>query len=318
MKNEPHIIDREANDIIHEIIPKHWTIRDYRPDYGIDLVLEIFEKRDDNNFETLGEHIFIQLKGIKKVSFKKFKIKSRYNIEKEIKYGKERIEIKVLPYNLDTSELYTVQRMSNVLPVMLFVVDVSKKDIYFININDYIDKILIHEDPDYCEKKHKTIHIPINNKISLNNPDFNPLKFYAKRPKYYSLFNKISYQTNEISYLISSYFIVGENTVSLDEYNTIIIKIKHFVKILLTFDVWGNSCVWSILAYYEKKLIAILQDKIESMVSKDQQLIPGNEDEKRQNKLLYIKDLWQQMNNLYNVYEESCRESWLPTWLSQL
>jgi hypothetical protein len=315
MKSESHIIDNDANVIIHEIIPNYWTIREYRPDYGIDLAIEIFEKQLNDKFMTLGEHIFIQVKGIKNAILKSLKIKARYNVEKGIKHYKGDVSITVLSYQLETSEIYTIQRMSNVVPVMLFVVDISAKDIYYININDYIDKIIIPEDPDYIKKKSKVIHIPIENKLSLDNPDFGPLRFYAKRPKFYAFFNKISYQYNELSNLIPYSFIGGVDWFHEGEYDSIINKVNHFIRILKTFDVWGESCLWGLLAYYEEKVNAIFNGDIEPLFPSENQCDQDGEDEKNWNKLAGILIIWEKMNKLYPVYEEHCREFWLPTWI---
>ena len=77
-KSLSHIIDATANEIIRSKLPIYWSIRDYKPDYGIDLAIELFEKSNDgtNNYDTLGEHIFIQVKGTKKIKTISIKIKN--------------------------------------------------------------------------------------------------------------------------------------------------------------------------------------------------------------------------------------------------
>src|SRR5690606_20301004 len=107
--------------------------------------------------------------------------------------------IDVVKFQLDTAELYTIERMSNAVPVLLFVVDVNKDQVYFLCLNDYIDKVLIPSDPNYYEKKTKTIYIPRKNLLTSNS--LFPLIWYAKRPKLYSLFNKIRYQVTEMEYM---------------------------------------------------------------------------------------------------------------------
>ena len=44
-----NIIDEKAINLTKQILPNYWTIRDYKPDYGIDLAIETF---DDNTLET--------------------------------------------------------------------------------------------------------------------------------------------------------------------------------------------------------------------------------------------------------------------------
>ena len=40
-KTLAHLIDKSALDIIDDLIPEYWTIREYKPDYGIDLAIEL-------------------------------------------------------------------------------------------------------------------------------------------------------------------------------------------------------------------------------------------------------------------------------------
>ena len=56
-------------------VAESWKLRPYRPDYGLDFALEVFEDfpPDANRFSTepdLGEHIFIQLKSSKEPDLK--------------------------------------------------------------------------------------------------------------------------------------------------------------------------------------------------------------------------------------------------------
>ena len=51
-----------AVNILRGLFPQEWVIREYTPDYGIDLSIELFEKYEDN-YITTGEHIYFQVKG---------------------------------------------------------------------------------------------------------------------------------------------------------------------------------------------------------------------------------------------------------------
>ncbi|MNT45801.1 hypothetical protein D3C72_1824020 [compost metagenome] len=62
-----HLIDQDGQQLLREKLPKHWVVREYRPDYGLDYAVEVFktvESADGGrpNYETLGEHFFVQLK----------------------------------------------------------------------------------------------------------------------------------------------------------------------------------------------------------------------------------------------------------------
>lgn len=126
-----HIMESESFDIIKEILPKEWLIREYRPDYGIDLSIEIFKYIDaeKRKAETLGEHLFIQVKSVEKLKVQKIKVKSRDNVAKyKLKEKEEFIEIDVIKHQLETSELMQL-----------------KKYIYSNNIDIYKLKLSIEE-----------------------------------------------------------------------------------------------------------------------------------------------------------------------------
>ena len=70
-----HIMEDESYEVIKRYIPNNWVIREFnRPDYGIDLVIELFEKIDEQISETLGEFIFVQVKSVEKLERKIEKI----------------------------------------------------------------------------------------------------------------------------------------------------------------------------------------------------------------------------------------------------
>ena len=49
-----HIMEEDSYKIIRNLIPKEWVIRELnRPDYGIDLVVELSNIIDDDVSETL-------------------------------------------------------------------------------------------------------------------------------------------------------------------------------------------------------------------------------------------------------------------------
>ena len=85
-KPEAHIIGEEAVRIIEALLPAHWTIREYHPDYGIDLAVEVFERSGTETnghpaYDTLGEHLFLQVKGCRSIEPIQFKVTDRINVE---------------------------------------------------------------------------------------------------------------------------------------------------------------------------------------------------------------------------------------------
>ncbi|MBU2512147.1 DUF4365 domain-containing protein [bacterium] len=320
-KTESHIIENLAINIIEESLPDHWTIRSYKPDYGLDLSIELFEfkknDRGDTVYDTLGEHIYVQVKGTKAPDLSKYTIYERSNVEKEkVAVSKKAGEIDVIKFQLDTNEIYTIDRMSSAVPVFLFVVDVNTKDIFFLCMNDYIDKVLVPNDDQYFSKTSKTIYIPLSNKITRDEKSHYPLMFYAKRAKYYSFFNKCNYQHQEIQYL--------------DE-ESLMSMYPHFLEILLRFDIWDQSHLWPLLEHYHSELTK-LKDRgsvalLEGFKNMDDLDKSGWETDysggktyskKETLQFMQLRSLWDKLSILGTTYEETCREWFLPCYFSYL
>lgn len=321
-KSESHIIDKKAIGIVEDLLPDYWTIRDYKPDYGIDLSIELFEHKNNAKgevvYDTLGEHLFIQVKGMKKVIPAKYKIHERYNIEKKrLRETKTLSEIEVIKFQLETPEIFTIDRMSNAVPVLLFIVDVEEECIYFLCMNDYIDKLLIPKDNKYYNKKKKTIYVPVDNKITKDKKSHYPLLFLAKRPKYYSFFNKCSYQQNELHYI------------NEDELTSIY---PLFLDILLRFDIWEQSHLWPLLEHYHGLLLNLKEFKEPRMFKRVHKIDEATEESEwdtnyswgktytRSQALHFmeIRSLWDGLSKLGNTYEETCREWFLPAYFSYI
>ena len=84
-KPEAHIIGEEAVRIIRDLLPAHWTVREYHPDYGIDLDVELFDEsgKDKNGnsfYDTFGEHVFLQVKVCIVMEASQFKVTYRINV----------------------------------------------------------------------------------------------------------------------------------------------------------------------------------------------------------------------------------------------
>ena len=322
-KSVSHLIDKKAHDVIKKLLPDCWSIRDYKPDYGIDLAIEVFEKsedtrNDDIKFDTLGEHFFVQVKGTEKVEKSKLKIHKRNNVEKEPAQESEFVKlINVIDFTIDTSELLTIHRMGAVIPVLLFHVDIKSEEIYYICLNDYIDKVILPRDQSIFKQKSKTLKIPLSNKITAEPNSLIPLYFYSKRPKYYSFFNKASYQQKELDYI---------------DDQRLIQQCQYFAKILLNFDIWKQHNYWPILtkihdhltnlvekgapAYFSNNENAAIDDsgKIWETNTSEGELYTQKEVLQK----FEIRALWDSLRNLGAVYEDCCREWFLPTMLGTM
>lgn len=302
-----HIMEDESYEIIKRQIPKHWVIREFnRPDYGIDLVIELFEIVNENVAETLGEFIYIQVKSVKELDTKVEKIFEVGNVAKGvwIENKKTYTNVEVIKFPFDTTSIYTFQSLGGSVSVLLFVVDIKNEEVYFVSLNDYIDKIILPKTPNYTEQSSLTITIPVLNKLSNQDITNNALKFYGKRAKLLALFSKVSYQKNEINHLFGfkNYPVwTYRDEIEKDkkyEKEEVKTQLLYFISQIDELDIWEHN-EWIVLPE-AKKDILIIKD----LLIKDE--IEWNE---IKNKVII---LWHQLTNLGTMYEDICREWYLP------
>lgn len=306
-----HLMEDESYEIIKNQIPRHWVIREFnRPDYGIDLVIELFEKIDDNIAETLGEFIYVQVKSVKELKLKQETIYEVGNVAKGvwIENRKSHTNLEVIKFPFDTNSIYTIQSLGGSVPVLLFVVDIKSKETYFICVNDYIDKIILPQKPDYTEQGSLTITIPTLNKLSNIEIANNALRFYGKRAKFLAAFSKFSFQKNEIKHIfgykdypIWTYRdeIEKNKTYSSNEIKT---QLLYFISQIDSLDIWQHS-EWEVLpqAKVDLETVKNLLEAVEVdwIIVKDKVIV-----------------LWHQLTNLGTMYEDICREWFLPKMIS--
>jgi hypothetical protein len=314
-RSEQHIIDENAQHLLRSLVPSGWVLRNYRPDYGIDYALEVFQTvqngLEKGSFETLGEHLFIQLKGKKKAQRRTQKIYNRYNVEKAV-FAEDKSdlvgELEVIAFPLEVPELVTIQRMGAALPVILVLAELSTQQCYFICLNDYIDKILIPKfrDGDYAVSKTRTIYIPTQNLLRDQDSTKRVFSWYAKRAKLFAAFQKFIYQNVELSYVSDQLELIS--------------LAQHFSKILLRYDFWEDTN-WKILQYYvdsvrrtlevdEKDITSYCPDLIDSSFSNDEESREWLKEISQRNS---ITQIWEGLSSLPRCYEEVCREWLLPT-----
>lgn len=319
-RHNNHVIETKSLIIVQNLLPAYWVIREYKPDYGIDLSVELFEKIGNDMYATLGEHIYIQLKGTEHLNVGTYKIYERNNVEmRPLQKGKISKEENVVKFTLDVSELMTVEKMGSAVPVLLFVVDVKEKCIYYICLNDYIEKVIIPEDPNYMAKDDKVIQIPCSNKI-VNETDLWPLLWYGKRAKLFALANKANYQIESLDYVL--------------DIEDFINKSRHFAQILKRFDVWNirksgdfiDEMFIELLnfansGYMEGSEIEFKRAYAQSDVSDwDEKVWEISGVGGVYNKWDYmrysgIKLLWRKIGNLGNMLEDIWKEAYLPTYI---
>ncbi len=274
-----------------------------------------------------GEHLFIQVKGTKILKTQKLTVKPRKNVEvaplsdkSENGFDEETIEVAI--FDLETPELVTVQRMGAAMPMLLFLVDISTQRIFYVCLNDYIDKIILPEDPEYSSKGSKRIYIPIKNEIAYNSESdaISMLRFYAKRSKYYAAFQKFSYQKSSLDYV-------------WDE--ELIERSIYFAKILLRYDFWTSKDAWHPIKTAHQHLTNLVDHSCPDLFEKtrngeneehddDSEMWTsahsGNREYTKKEIMVFmqIRTLWDQLLNLGAMYEDVCREWKIPTPLGVL
>ncbi len=319
---DQHIIDLEAQNLLRAALPTHWLLREYRPDYGLDYSLELFkrspttEKDAYPSFETLGEHVFIQLKGTRHLKIGKKAFLDRKNVETGTReYHSASEEIEVAWFGLDAVELNTVRTMGAGVPVILVVIDVTTRRIFHICLNDYVDKILLPEGKFGKQGSH-TIYLPTALELDRKGRSLVPLRAYAKRPKLYTAFEKIYFQGVELQYALSP----GTK----GQYAAATPMFLHFARTLLSYSFW-DDCEW----WPPLKLHKLLLEHLVRFTVSGNGDIPADALEELailHTSPNFVKQVvehhgplavWRNLAILPRDYEELLREWWLPTPLGR-
>jgi len=309
---EQHLIDEEGQGLLRSALPREWVLREYRPDYGLDFALELFKTPSLDRgasliLETLGEHIFIQLKSCKRAPQRALKLYGRYNVEREeerISKGDFVGELSITSFSLDTKELATIERMGAAVPVLLVLADLGSKRCYFVCLNDYIEKILVPRHQDYWSTSRRVIHIPTLNRVDDPVVGHTALRWYGKRPKLYAAFQKFVFQETEL-----------RREDGAGEFSALA---YYFAKLLLRYDFWDDTEMWQLLGSYGQKL-----RRFAAVDSVELRPVLRPLDEEFASSALSgfyedfgpsgILELWRLLAVLPRLYEDVCREWFLPT-----
>ncbi len=319
-RSKQHITGEKGVSILKELFPDEWAVREYTPDYGIDLDVELFDDLGDEVYRTKGEHILFQVKGTEKLDKKTLKLYSQMNVGNEYKEDKSGYcTMEVVQYSVDTDLLTTIERMGSAVPVLLCVVDIENREAYCVCLNDYIEKILIPAKPDFYNQKTVTINIPMENRVSTDTGK-HIIEWYGKRAKLYAFFNKVHCQLGEL------------NSSSNKEYEKLT---DHFLKILCRLDVWSAvdyfpalKIVKEDIDYYlehhstkmgDKALKAMIErgEDVDSAIYEGTYCV-GEVSFIVANLTQSLHVLWEQLCNVADIFEENTKEAFLPSYFSKL
>jgi len=309
-----HIMEEQSRQIIRAVLPGHWAIHNFdKPDYGIDLVIEVFEQVDDT-FETMGEYLYIQAKSVTSAKIEKMKIYPVANVSRQpwIQDKSRWIELDVIKFPIDTDLLYTVQTLGTSVAVLLFLVDLATRTTYFLCLNDYIEKYLLPSHPGFVDQETVTLHIPAFNVLG-NQAGERALTFYSKRGKFLSAFSKFQYQRNELEYLFEQpCWSVGSQAefegTDAEAFAGGISIVQYFIGQIEELDIWAFPG-WPLMRYLKSQIV-----ELRKLLSKDPQKLSQDIFQTR----LSIDNCWRTLANMNNIFEELSREQHLPKYVSLL
>lgn len=322
-RTNSHIIGSEGTDLLRSVLPNEWVLRPYQPDYGIDFAVEIFDQQG-GDFVTMGEHFYIQLKSSSSVSRISKRVHPRHNIEKApLTLDKDEVKnLDLVSISLERQELELARSMGPAVPLLLMVADIQKSEVYWVCLNDFVDKVILPEKPDFLEQASYTVHIPLHNRVQNTVRDLVPLRFYARRAKLYAAFNRFRYQRHEIQYAHDR---LGDLNYCDIETSELLSMAKHFLGIVLAYDFWRTTYAWPAVEITHIKVLEtakLIQRVLEGEDLKS--VLPRYVKVSQDDNLLAfhlattITTTFDNLANLGNMFEEICREWFLPTYLGQL
>ncbi len=170
MRTIQHIIDTKAVKQVFNSIPEHCVIRELTErDYGIDLMLELFEEDgfDDkkNPIYTSSGHVcYLQLKGTD----------SKKKVNK--KDG-------TISYSIDKKSLLNVEKYATPFILTRVYTNSLNNEIYFLWLQRYISEVLDVMNPNWRTEKPNsvTLYIPLKNDFNIY---FKKIEVIASRIKY--------------------------------------------------------------------------------------------------------------------------------------
>lgn len=322
-RTAPHIMEEESVTLLKAALPMNWVLREYRPDYGLDYAVEVFEEVPDltGTFESLGEHFFIQLKSVKTLTSQVMRVPPRMNVAKHplsqppTKEDAKTFEAVVIPFSIETTLLNTVQAMGVAVVVHLVLVALDERRVFYVCLSDYIDKVIVPQGDHLLKQDTVTVHVPLRNELSRNGSHAQALdyvRFFAKRAKFYSAFNLFAYQLHELGYC--------------DDADDRRRMASHFIKLLRDLDIW-NSSGWPIVDDYRRWLLHLesvlpaVPDQTWFTSHPWTKFLPNAFSHGIPLELLLDQNIiqfWEGLNVLGRNYEEVCREFALPTWFEML
>lgn len=306
-----HLIDRDGVELLKSKLPRHWLLREYRPDYGLDFTIETFKAGEATHtpihrrtYETLGEHVFVQLKSVADPEVYSLEIFGRGNVEKapeKLDRADKVADMDTYRFQLEMSELVTVERMGIGVPVLLVIADLARQRCSFVCLNDYIDKILIPQHENYRSAGSRTVHVPLWTEIG-SDAGMVGLRWYAKRAKLLAAFQRFTYQFSELQW---------------EDNGDWRALARYFGERIAQYDFWDDTEMCNPIPYHAAGLRRFLETG-QPGYFKVPPDIPEGVDPAEWAAHFHKQDvfeLWRLLALLPKTYEDVWREWFLPTAL---
>jgi hypothetical protein len=319
-RGETHLSEDDSEVAVKSLLPKEWVMRKLHPDYGVDITVEVFE-RAGTKIPTMGEFLFVQLKSTHSPAKSTIKIRRRGNVEKanDAQDGEAEHELDVVAFQIDTDTIDNARLMGPSTPLLLFLTDLQEKEVYYICLTDYYDKVLEPRGFTCSGQASVTLHIPLSNRLSSTHA-VEVMRFFATRAKMYGMFNLAQFQFREMRYLLQA-FSSHENLAELRSNFAII---ERFARRLRAMPIWEREVPWALLPHYRHRLDHIIREIDGGMLAKIEQgiarFLAG--DNAGLAPLFQFSDLcrmsWEQFSAIGQTFEDLVREWFLPTYVGQL
>ena len=291
----------------------------------------MFDSHGDD-FVTLGEHFFVQLKSRSRVQWVTKEIHARRNVERSpLKYDRRQSSrMRVLAETLDTAELQLARAMGPANPLVFVVADTTHSTVHWVCLSDFVDKVLVPETGQGLSSQGShTVYLPEFNRMDLTDDALSPLRLVARRGKLYSAFNRFRYQRNEVQFALERWATGGTHPL---EDPDLLGLVSHLLGAVLAYDFWETTHAWRPIEDVHMRAEttaamvaqAIAGDSLDSIFARRSELLSVSTPSKPTEDLrrfLFVSDIettFDQLANLGNMFEDVCREWSLPTYLGML
>jgi hypothetical protein len=230
-----HVIENISEDVFKSFLPDEWIIRKIPKDYGIDYEIEIVE-----NQRVTGKRIWVQLKGTEKLEIKSKSVSIPLSFQEDFK-GKTSIEVNYIPFQASTNLLKYALLCD--FPLILGVVDVKEKNVYWIPIQDEISENIENNNFNWRNQKSVVLHIPVRNNLK-DNLDLYGLKWYSMEPARMRAFAILHAYHHELGYRARlSGYEIGDGYIDQKEElkESIIVAKKYLILSLEQSSLFGKN-----------------------------------------------------------------------------